>query len=480
MKRTHNLCRKVWISCPRISKRSLSSSSSLTSRRSFSSTSTAEEQDVGKASGFGSGTHAKFAHVPETSKKPHESLATCAFRVADRPGALEEALKVFWKYDVNMTHIESRPAQGSGFDYSFVVDFERPDTEDVHQKLIDELGKTALDVTHLDPRVVPWFPRKQSDLDLCIKTLDAGADLESDHPGFNDQEYRKRRQMICDLNASYKTGTEIPRWEYTADETATWGAVYRKLQSLFPKYACKQYNYILPLLEKNCGYAPDNIPQLEDISQFLRECTGFQLRPVSGLLSARDFLNGLAFRTFFSTQYIRHHSMPLYTPEPDICHELMGHAPMFADPDFAEFSHNVGLASLGASDDDIQRLATCYWFSVEFGICRENGEKKAYGAGLLSSFGELEYSCSPDRPAGGTDDMPEYREWDPSAAARQEYPITTYQPIYYVSDSLESAKDRMLEFCDSIHRPFSVRYHPYSNHITVDRAVLKLEKEASE
>ena len=148
---------------------------------------------------------------------------------------------------------------------------------------------------------------------------------------------------------------------------------------------------------------------------------------------------------------------------------------MFADPDFADFSHEIGLASLGASDEDIARLATCYWFSVEFGLVRgADGRLRAYGAGLLSSFGELEYACSPTRPAGGEAAFPEYRPWDPAKAASQAYPITRYQPVYYVADSLADAKVRMRDFCErKLTRRFLVTYDPATQSVAADRAIIR-------
>ena len=128
----------------------------------------------------------------------------------------------------------------------------------------------------------------------------------------------------------------------------------------------------------------------------------------------------------------------------------MGHAPLFADKNFADFSQEIGLASVGATDEQVLKLARCYWFSVEFGLCKDPaGNRKAYGAGLLSSFGEIEHAMS---------DVPEIRAWDPLSAAVQDYPITEYQPIYYLADSFESAKAKQQEYTATLQRPFNVMY----------------------
>ena len=300
-----------------------------------------------------------------------------------------------------------------------------------------------------------WFPRRMNDLDHFSERIMAfGEELDADHPGFRDKTYRDRRAVITELAKTYKTGMTLPTIEYTKAELETWSTVYSKLKSMYPKFACRAHRFVFPLLEANCGYAPDHIPQLEDVSRFLQSATGWRLRPVMGLLSSRDFLNGLAFRVFHSTQYIRHHSKPLYTPEPDVCHELLGHVPLFADPAFSEFSQEIGIASLGASDQEIEKLASVYWFTVEFGVCREDGEIRAYGAGLLSSFGELEYSCASD--------IPERLPFDPWVAAETAFPITEYQPKYFVASSFENATDLVRRYAAGLSRTFDIFYDPYT------------------
>jgi len=297
------------------------------------------------------------------SNKYRSLLITLPHRI----GSLKSSLDIFSKHKINLTKIESKPSKQSTKVFNFFVDIDETANKDELQKAIqDMIGEgVAEQVKFLGSSDMPWFPRKISDIDYFTRqTLEAGGDLQADHPGFKDKEYRDRRKMISEIAMNYKHGEPIPKINYTESENKTWQVVYERLTALYPKYACEEYNYLFPLFQQNCGFRAQNIPQLQDVNDFLFEVTGFRYRPVAGLLTARDFLNGLAFRVFHSTQYIRHHSSPFYTPEPDVVHELLGHSIMLADPDFAEFSQQIGLASLGATDNDIDRLVRLYWYCL--------------------------------------------------------------------------------------------------------------------
>jgi phenylalanine-4-hydroxylase len=172
----------------------------------------------------------------------------------------------------------------------------------------------------------------------------------------------------------------------------------------------------------------------------LKQLSNFRLAPIEGLVETRAFLSWLSWRTMLSTQYIRHSSRPEYTPEPDIVHESIGHIPMFTNRNFADFSQFIGHGARIASEEQLEELGRLYWFTVEFGLIEEDGDVKAYGAGLLSSFGELENAFT---------DNVERRPFDLEQVINTPYNYSDMQPILYVIPSYEYLKETTRKYIES-------------------------------
>jgi phenylalanine-4-hydroxylase len=291
---------------------------------------------------------------------------------------------------------------------------------------MSEHEHASLLADHTDMRVVPLnADETPADRNRIVQ-------LSPDHPGFRDLEYRARRNRIAQLALSYQPGEEIPEAPYTPEEHEVWRAVWNALKPAHSAHACAEYRAAVERL----AFAPDRIPQLREVNDKVYAISGFRLEPVAGLVEPRVFLESLASGTFLCTQYIRHHSTPLYTPEPDVVHEIVGHAVTLAGTRLAELNRLFGKAVKRTSSlDDLNRLSRVYWFTIEFGVLRENGSLKAYGTGLLSSAGELEAMHNA-----------ELRPLNLEAASRHEYDPTHYQPILFCADSFETMYDTLRSF----------------------------------
>jgi phenylalanine-4-hydroxylase len=259
-----------------------------------------------------------------------------------------------------------------------------------------------------------------------VTTDDAGAvtvHLAHDHPGANDPEYRARRNEIAAAALAWRAGEPSPVIDYTEDEQQVWRTVCGELVDKHERYAVREYREA----KDRVAMPVDQIPGLDQVSELIAPLTGWRYLPAAGLVPLDRFYGSLADRLFHSTEYVRHSAVPLYTPEPDIIHEVIGHGHLLATPTFGELHRLAGAAARRLRDEENLRFVSrVFWFSLEFGTVVEDGELRAYGAGILSSFGEIEEFRTM-----------EHRPLDLVAMGTADYDITAYQPVLYCADAVE-------------------------------------------
>jgi phenylalanine-4-hydroxylase len=251
--------------------------------------------------------------------------------------------------------------------------------------------------------------------------------LADDHPGANDPEYRERRNEIAAAALAWKPGEPAPAVRYTEAEQEVWRTVCRELRPKHERLAIREFNEGVTRL----ALPTDHVPSLDEVSANLEPLTGFRYVPAAGLVPLLEFYGSLADRVFHSTQYVRHPAVPLYTPEPDIIHEVIGHGHLLATPTFSELHRLAGVAIKRLERSESHTfLSRVFWFSLEFGVVYEDGELRAYGAGILSSYGEI------DEFRGM-----EHRRLDLVEMGTADYDITHYQPVLYLAESIAEVVD---------------------------------------
>ncbi len=229
---------------------------------------------------------------------------------------------------------------------------------------------------------VPVDPR------LMVAPPDA-AELEVDPktPGIDDPGYMARRRWIFGLTRKHRLERlGPPVFEYTPEEARLWRDVSAALAPLHDAHACALYRKAKQALAITSG----EVPQMRTLSDRLRAETQTHLVPAEGSLAYRTFYEYIADRGFPVTQFLRHPSHPEFTPEPDMIHDCLGHVPPFMERDYAELITLIGQAAAAATDGEhVLVLKRFSWFSIEFGLMEEHGDTKVFGAGILSSTGEI-------------------------------------------------------------------------------------------
>ena len=211
---------------------------------------------------------------------------------------------------------------------------------------------------------------------------------------------------------------------YTTEENSVWRDLYTRQMAGLTYHACQAYLAGLARLVMG----PNAVPQVNDIDRRLKAITGAGVAAVDALIPQDEFSTLLKNRCFPVATFIRKREHFDYIEEPDIFHECFGHCPMLTNDAFCQFLERFGMLALDLGEAHSERLFRLFWFTVEFGLIRENGALKAFGAGIMSSPDELAWAVS------GKAQM---KDFDLMTVLRTPYRIDIVQPVYFVIDSFE-------------------------------------------
>jgi phenylalanine-4-hydroxylase len=213
--------------------------------------------------------------------------------------------------------------------------------------------------------------------------------------------------------------------QYTEEDHDVWGILYRRRMAELESTASEVFLNGAEAI----GLNPHVVPDLTDVNALLDPLTGWNAVPVSGFIPARAFFQCLSQRRFPTTISIRPKNQLDYLPEPDIFHDVFGHVPLHSDPRFADFLQLFGALSARAeSEEEVERMARLFWFTVEFGLVQERGGLKVYGSGLISSAGDAANALGPKC---------ERRPFSLDAVFNQPFEIDHFQDVLFVLESFE-------------------------------------------
>jgi len=239
----------------------------------------------------------------------------------------------------------------------------------------------------------PQTDSKTSPNDIYANPLDPEVlELEAGHPGLVDDAYVARRHELFALCRRYRLERlGPPLIDYLDEEQRIWREVTPKLGELHERHASAIYL----AAKRELGISEREIPQLRHLSDHLDKVTSMHLVPAEGPIAYKTFYSYIAEQGFPCTQFLRHGSKPEFTPEPDMVHDCLGHVPPLLDPDYAALLTLIGRAAFHSTNGDhVLALKRLSWFSIEFGLIEEHGETRIFGAGILSSLGEIPHSLS--------------------------------------------------------------------------------------